>query len=146
MAYSTIIYDPREGIETILSSISKFDKDRFLYALQYKHFNQEQLELMAEQVAEYRKKLEEEHKRLLKFASIFNHRFVTDNNKCFETALILLNKLRSGISEVKRIYLKFCPRWNRKHIPYSNLNKQTYSAFDYSYFSTDSYQFSLFNQ
>ena len=145
MAYSTTIYDPRKGIEAILFSISKFDKDRFLYALRYKHFNQQQLEQMAKHVAEYRKKLEEEHKRLLEFASIFNHRFVTDNNKCFETALKLLNKLRSGISEVKRIYLKFCPRWNRKRIPYSALSKQTYSAFDYSYFSTDSFQLSLFD-
>jgi hypothetical protein len=27
MAYSTTIYDPRQGMETILTSISKFDKD-----------------------------------------------------------------------------------------------------------------------
>ena len=95
MAYSTTIYDPRQGMETILTSMSKFDKDRFLYALKYKHYDQNKLELMAQQVADYRKKLEEEHKRLLEFAGVFNHRFVTDNNKCFQTALMLLNKLRS---------------------------------------------------
>lgn len=144
MAYTTTIYDPRQGIETILTSMEKFDKDRFLYALRYKHYDQNKLELMAQQVADYRKKLEEEHKRLLEFASVFNHRFVTDNNKCFQTALMLLNKLRSGISEVKRIYLMFCPRWNRKNFPKSSIKKQNRSAFEYSYFSIDSIQYSLF--
>ena len=99
---------------------------------------------MAQQVADYRKKLEEEHKRLLEFAGVFNHRFVTDNNKCFQTALMLLNKLRSGISEVKRIYLMFCPRWNHKNFPKSSINNQIRSVFDYSIFSIDSIQYSLF--
>ena len=144
MAYSTTIYDPKQGMETILTSMSKFDKDRFLYALKYKHYDQNKLELMAQQVADYRKKLEEEHKRLFEFAGVFNHRFVTDNNKCFQTALMLLNKLRSGISEVKRIYLMFCPRWNRKNFPKSSINNQIRSVFDYSIFSIDSIQYSLF--
>ena len=144
MAYSTTIYDPRQGMETILTSMSKFEKDRFLYALKYKHYDQNKLELMAQQVADYRKKLEEEHKRLLEFAGVFNHRFVTDNNKCFQTALMLLNKLRSGISEVKRIYLMFCPRWNRKNFPNPSINNQIRSVFDYSIFSIDSIQYSLF--
>ena len=144
MAYSTTIYDPKQGMETILASMEKFDKDRFLYALRYKHYDQNKLELMAEQVADYRKKLEKEHKRLLEFAGVFNHRFVTDNNKCFQTALMLLNKLRSGISEVKRIYLMFCPRWNRKNFPNPSINNQIRSVFDYSIFSIDSIQYSLF--
>lgn len=144
MAYSTTIYDPKQGMETILASMEKFDKDRFLYALRYKHYDQNKLELMAEQVADYRKKLEKEHKRLLELACVFNHRFVTDNNKCFQTALMLLNKLRSGISEVKRIYLMFCPRWNRKNFPNPSINNQIRSVFDYSIFSIDSIQYSLF--
>lgn len=144
MGYSTKFDDPTKGIETILNSINKFDKDRFLYALQYKHYNQPQLELMTQQVVEYRIKLEKEHERLLEFAKTFNHVFVTDNNQCFDTALKILRKLRSGIKEVKRIYMKFCPRWSSKRIPYKVDANKHYSAFDYSYFSIETFQLSFF--
>lgn len=144
MGYSTKFNDPTQGIETILSVINKFDKDRFLYALKYKHYNQPKLELMTQQVVEYRNKLEKEHERLMEFAKTFNKLFVTDNNQCFDTALKVLRKLRSGVKEVKRIYMNFCPRWNSKRIPYKvNVNKH-YSAFDYSYFSLDTFELTFF--
>ena len=103
MAYTTTIYDPQEGLETIGRAIEKFDDKRFLFALNYKDWDETEIELMARQVCEYRTKLEQEHIRLIEFAKTFNKEFVTDNNRCFDTGLKLIRKLRSGISEVKRI-------------------------------------------
>lgn len=145
MAYETTIYNPENGIKSISSDIAKFDCDRFKYALQYKNFDEADIERMSKQVADYREKLEKEHNRLLEFAKTFNKKFVTENNQCYDTALKLLRKLRSGISEVKRIYLCFCPRQKKNRRGYQNLPQKKLSAFDYSYFCTDSYQLTFFD-
>ena len=144
MAYTTTIYDPQEGLETIGRAIEKFDDKRFLFALNYKDWDETEIELMARQVCEYRTKLEQEHIRLIEFAKTFNKEFVTDNNRCFDTGLKLIRKLRSGISEVKRIYQKFCPRAPKQRFYYKAISNKKQSAFDYSYLSIGSYQLSLF--
>ena len=144
MGYSTKIYDPKEGLESINRAIEKFDDKRFLFALNYKNWNESEMELMAKQVCEYRLKLEQEHIRLIEFAKTFNKEFVTDNNKCFNTGLKLIRKLRCGVSEVKRIYQRFCPRLPSKRYYYTAVCTKKPSAFDYSYLSNDSYQLSLF--
>ena len=144
MAYTTTIYDPQEGLETIVRAIEKFDDKRFLFALNYKDWDEAEIELMARQVCEYRTKLEQEHIRLIEFAKTFNKEFVTDNNRCFDTGLKLIRKLRSGISEVKRIYQKFCPRAPKQRFYYKAISNKKQSAFDYSYLSIGSYQLSLF--
>lgn len=145
MAYLTRIYDPQEGLIVISNAINKFDINRFLYAVKYKNYDEKKIELMSKQVSEYLLKLEQEHVRLLKFAETYNKKFVTDNNQCFNTALKLLRRLRNGVSEVKRIYLDFCPRWNSKHNPYDVTCTRKYSAFDYSFFSKDVVQLCIFN-
>ena len=144
MAYTTTIYDPQEGLETIGRAIEKFDDKRFLFALNYKDWDETEIEFMARQVCEYRTKLEQEHIRLIEFAKTFNKEFVTDNNRCFDTGLKLIRKLRSGISEVKRIYQKFCPRAPKQRFYYKAISNKKQSAFDYSYLSIGSYQLSLF--
>ena len=131
-------------MERINEDIKKFDDKRFLAALNYRSWDDTEIELMSREVSEYRIKLEKEHIRLIDFAKNFNKEFVTDNNRCFSTALKLLRKLRSGVSEVKRIYRKFCPRPPRHRIYYRATTNKKRSAFDYSYLSIDSYQLTLF--
>lgn len=36
MYYTSTIYDPAQGIDQIFTAASKFNTERFLYALQYK--------------------------------------------------------------------------------------------------------------
>lgn len=144
MAYSTTIYDPKEGLEIIDKAIGKFDDQHFLYALNYKNWDETEIELMTRQVCVFRFKLEQEHIRLIEFAKTFNKEFVTDNNKCFNTGLKLIRKLRSGVSGVKRIYQKFCPRPPKYRFYYKAINTKKQSAFDYSNLSIDSFQLSLF--
>ena len=143
MYYTANIYDPTIGLDQIFAAASKFNSERFLYALQYKNWDEKTLELMGNEVATYRMKLEVEYGRLLDFSKVFNKEFVTMNNKCFSSALTMLNKLRSGISETKRIFTKFCPRAHKENIMQAIANKPV-SAYEYSYISSDTYQLNLF--
>lgn len=143
MYYTAKIYDPAIGLDQIFAAASKFNAERFLYALEYKNWDEEKLELMGNEVATYRRKLENEHNRLVEFAEVFNKEFATMNNKCFSSALTMLRKLRSGISETKKLFMKFCPRARQETITQTILNTPV-SAYNYAYISADVYQLPLF--
>lgn len=143
MYYTANIYDPETGFEQILAAASKFNAERFLYAMEYKNWDERTLERMGNEVATYRMKLETEYDRLVEFAQFFNKEFATMNNKCYSSALIILRKLRSGISETKRIFTKFCPRANKETLTHE-IAKKPVSAYDYAYISADAYQLPLF--
>ena len=143
MYYTADIYDPERGFEQILIAASKFNAERFLYAMEYKNWDERTLERMGNEVATYRIKLENEYDRLVEFAKIFNKEFATMNNKCYSSALTILRKLRSGISETKKIFTKFCPRANKERLSREIANKPV-SAYDYAYISADTYQLPLF--
>jgi uncharacterized membrane-anchored protein YhcB (DUF1043 family) len=96
MYFTPKIYDPVEGLDIILVAASKFNAERFLYALEYKNWDEKKLELMGNEVATYRRKLEDEFNRLVEFAKVFNKEFATVNNKCFSSALVMLRKLREA--------------------------------------------------
>ena len=143
MYFTPQIYDPVEGLDIILVAASKFNAERFLYALEYKNWDEKKLELMGNEVATYRRKLEDEYNRLVEFAKVFNKEFATMNNKCFSSALMMLRKLRSGISITKKIFMKFCPRAHQDTITKAILNKPV-SAYNYAYISADVYQLPLY--
>ena len=143
MYFTPEIYDPKKGLDVIALAIAKFNPERFLYALEYKNCDETEMELMARHVAEYRAKLETEYTRLLKFSKTFNKEFVTVNNKCFDTALALLRKMRAGMSQTKKIFMKFCPRARRENIRHV-IGNMPVSAYDYSYISANTYPLPLF--
>ena len=143
MYYTSSITDPEHVIEQIIEAASKFDADRFLYAMKFKDWDEQKLKLKTEEVAFYREKLEAEFERLADFAKVFNKEFVTENNKCYSSALTMLRKLKSGISETKRIFKDFCPRAHRESL-YHAIGNNPVSAFDYSNLSTNAYQLDLF--
>ena len=143
MYYTTEIYDPKTGLDVIAVAIAKFNPERFLFAIEHKNCDETEMELMARQVAEYRAKLEAEYTRLLKFSKTFNKEFVTENNKCFDIALALLRKMRAGMSETKKIFMKFCPRARKEDIRHV-IGNMPVSAYDYSYISANIYPLPLF--
>ena len=143
MYYTSSISDPEHVIEQIIEAASKFNADRFLYAMRFKDWDEQKLKLKTEEVAFYRGKLEAEFERLVEFAKVFNKEFVTENNKCYSSALLLLRKLKSGISETKRLFMGFCPKAHRESI-YHAIGNNPVSAFDYSNLSANAYQLDLF--
>jgi len=143
MYYTAKIYDPVEGLNQIFQAALKFKVERFLYALEYKNWDEQKIELMGNEVATYRKKLENEYSRLVDFAKVFNKEFATMNNKCFSSALTMLRKLRSGISETKRLFARFCPRAHKDKL-FNAIKNKPVSAYEYAYISSDTYQLPLF--
>ena len=143
MYYTSTIYDPEQGLDKIFEAASKFNAERFLYALKYKSWDERQLEHMGDEVAFYRERLETEYNHLVEFSKVFNKEFATMNNQCYSSAMTLLRKLRSGISETKKLFNRFCPRARRETI-YHTIGNHPVSAFDFAYISADSYQLPLF--
>ena len=141
--YTPEICNPEEGFNTILSAASKFDADRFLYAIEYKNWDERKMELLAREVITYRERLEDEYNNLEEFAKIFNKEFATLNNQCYSSAIVLLHKIRSGISETKRLFMRFCPKASRRKTIHTMID-QPKSAYEYSRISSDSYDLSLF--
>ena len=143
MKYTTVINDPRTGFDTILNAAEKFNCDRFIFALKYKNYKEEAIIKLRDEVAHHRILMEKEHERLLKFSQSFNKEFVTDDNKCFDSSLRVLRKLRTTISQAKLIVKRFCPRPRRDALTKHLCNKLV-SAYDYSYISSDIYQLDMF--
>lgn len=143
MYYSSTIEDPLEGFNQIVNATARFNSDRFLYALQYKNWNEKDIERMCQEVSSSRCKLDGEYSRLVTFAKDFNREFATKDNKRFDSALIMLNKIKSGISGTKQIFMKFCPRARKENILHVIGNRPV-SAFDYAYISADTYPMDLF--
>lgn len=143
MFYTPKITKPEEGLDAILVAAERFDVNRFLYAVQYKNYDESQMERMGAEIALYCTKLENEYERLQSFAKTFNESFVTDNNKCYDVALKMLNKIKSGVSETKRIYMKFCPRGRQDKFR-SIYGNKIVSAFKYSKLSSEEVQLEAF--
>lgn len=143
MYFTPTIDNPEKGFDQIIEAASRFNADRFLYAIKYKDWDEKKLKLKAEEVAFYRKKFETELDKLAEFAKVFNKEFATVNNQCYSSALMLLRKLKSGISETKKLFLDFCPRARRESI-YHAIGNNPVSAFNYSNISASTYQLDLF--
>lgn len=143
MYYTSKITEPEQALEVIANAAGRFNPNIFLYALEYKNYDKPALKRMCREISEYSTKMEAELDRLQKFAKPFNESFVTDQNKCYDVALRVLRKIRSGIKETKRIYLKFCPR-ARKDKLISIHGNNPVSAFEYSRLSIKAEQLDAF--
>lgn len=113
MTYSTIVEKNEEGLNLIIEAAEKFNKQQILSALYECNLTQEKVIQLTHSVRETRVRMNREHLALAKFALKFNQLYATDNNKCFETAERLFNRVRSSVSGAKRIYKRFC-KPNRK--------------------------------
>lgn len=141
MLYSTIVDKSEEGLLMIIKAAEKFEEGRYLNAIYDCHLKKEEILEVTEYVREYTSKLCREHLALAKFALTFNKEYATDNNKCFASAEILFNKIRSTISGSKKIYKKFC-RKVRKRLPATVIQRP--SVFKRSELASDYYSGQLF--
>ena len=108
MKYSTIVNKSDESLLMIIDTAKSFDENRYLQGIYECRFKKEKVMAFTEIVKECHAKLRREYLALADFAVKFNKMYATDNNKCFETAERLFNRIRSSISGTKRIYKRFC--------------------------------------
>lgn len=114
MRYSTIVEKSEEALNLIIEKAMEFDQERVLYGLEVRHYTVDDVLMLTSLVEEYHGKLRKEIVALVKFSQDFNSQYATDNNKCFDTASRLFNRLRSSIAGTKKLYKKFCPVLRRK--------------------------------
>lgn len=131
---------PLEMMNLILEFVRNFEVERFLYAINGKHFDEEDIESITNDIKEYNTKLSRQKGHLYKFGKTFNKRFTTEDNKCFDSSLKISRKIRSGTAGVKKVFVKFCKPL-RRHLPNGGENPQ---AHERSMINTPNYSADLF--
>lgn len=109
MRYKTIVDKSEDGLEEIIMAVKQFEEDRFLASLSVRRYTPYDIQLATLRVREYQAKMNREVLALNKFSETFIQEYATDNNKCFETAQRLFNRIKSTISASRRIFRKTCP-------------------------------------
>ena len=108
MRYKTIVDKSDDGLQEIIRAVEQFEEDRFLASLSVRSHPYD-IQQMTLTVREYQAKMNREVLALDKFSLTFIHEYATNNNKCYETAQMLFNRIRSTISASRRIFQKTCP-------------------------------------
>lgn len=139
MQYTTVVDKSEETLCLIIEKAEVFDQERVLNGLDMRHYSQDDVRMLTTLVTEYHAKLQREIVALVKFAQDFNKQYATDNNKCFDTASRLFNRIRGSIAGTKKLYKKFCPR-----LHHTGLSKegvvQKQSAFTHSLLNVGQHQ------
>lgn len=143
MKYNTIVDKSTDTLELLIDKAQEFNSENVLEGLQQRHYDIEDVRMLLAHVREYHGKLQKEVIALLKFSQNFNQQYATDNNKCFDTASRLFNRLRSSIAGTRRLYRSFCPRINSQVLD-SQGNPVSRSIFTHSLLSAPLYSRQLF--
>ena len=99
--YYTDIEPDLEAFNQIIRICDGFEKDggdKLAYALSLRHWNLDEIERLNRYLMQARHKMEEEVKRMERLADTFNEEFATDHNDLFDSAAVLLGKIRSHTS------------------------------------------------
>lgn len=113
MAFNTQIYNSEEGLLAIYKGVSDFNPDVFIYAVTYGKVDEEKLNMMIDHIVDYKHRLEKEYASLISFGNIFNTLYATEDNKRFECADRLLNRMKCGIKLTKDLFVLFKPKQSR---------------------------------
>ena len=109
MRYSTIVEKDDKTLLEIITAVQQFEEDRFLASLSVRRHTPYDIQQATLTVREYQARMNREVLALDHFADMFIKEFATDNNKCFETAQRLFNRIRSTISASRKVFRKTCP-------------------------------------
>lgn len=103
-----------EEMELIRNFVEGFDVDRLLYAINGRHFDEDDIRSMTLDIKSQCVKLERQKQYLFSFGKTFNKEWATDDNECFDTSLKVSRKIRSGTKGVRSIVKRFCRTTRRK--------------------------------
>lgn len=109
MRYKTIVDKSEDGLLEIIQAVQQFEEDRFLASLSVRRHTPFDIQQATLMVREYQAKMNREVLALDNFSVTFIQEFATDNNKCFETAQRLFNRIRSTICASRKVFRKTCP-------------------------------------
>lgn len=146
MVFSTKIEKTEERLNWLVDQALSIGDGQFLDAIHNKKLSLDEVQDLLTDAVIWHNNLNKEVRRLNNFAMNFNKQFTTDHNKCFATAELLFNRIRSGIGGAKLFYGKFCPRVcsDYKRLPWFDKDKHVPTVFERSYLSSGSYSGDLF--
>ena len=111
MPYYLSQIETPDNLQYVAGLVDGFNQDRFGAALMGKrNIRTDKIVRMEIELVEITNRLEEEYIVLEEFGKVFNDQFATRNNQCFSSAMILLRKIRSGMSKMIQIYRGFAPK------------------------------------
>lgn len=109
MIPKTIVEHDKSGLEMVLDAMDELLEEKFIEGIKSKHRNAYEIEQTTEMVGIYQHRVNIEAKALTRFSERFIRSYATDNNKCFDTAEVLFNKIRSTIACLKKVFYKTTP-------------------------------------
>ena len=129
-----------EEMELILDFVEGFDVDRLLYAINGKHFDEDEITSLTLDIREQNGKLSRQKLHLFSFGKTFNKEWTTDDNECFDSSLKVSRKISSGTKGVRDVIMRFCRVRRKKSLP----NHEPQQAINVSMISTPHYMADLF--
>lgn len=141
--YATDI-DNYDGLNAVAIAISNITYDRFLCVVNQKsRFGLVNVLSLDAEVMAVTSKLKADYAKLMELSDFFNKVFVHPNNHAFSTAHQLLNTIRSGSSELKKILQFFTPN-NAASVPHLPEGKSKPLIYTRSQLTNAEYTPSLF--
>ena len=137
--------DRLNQVKDIVSNFEAKGADRLQSALLMKNMDVDDIERFAEYIAQARDKMERELARLHKYEKDFNQEFATDHNDYYNSVSVLLRKMRSHMSPLKKILKKFCPPRHPTAAQCAALNIPSKSVYESSMLSKGTYELNLFD-
>ena len=122
MVFNTIVEKDESTLKFLLQKAEEYKEERLLYSISIRRFTVIEIEMMTADIKESLARMSKEYISLLNFAAFFNKQYATNNNKCFDTAYYLFNRMNSTIACTKKIYKKTCRRINKKYIQHYRWN------------------------
>jgi hypothetical protein len=113
MRYTTIVDKDERGLIQIIEAAKKFEEDRFLEGIRQRCYTAADVQTAIDRVREYQSRLTSEARALVYFSETFLQQYATDNNRCFETAQLLFNRIRSTLKASRAVFRKTCPTRRR---------------------------------
>jgi len=114
MRYRTIVEKNESSLLQIIQAVESFNIGGFLESLRRRNLSTYEIDLMADEVRMHQIKMNREVKALVRFSETFLISYATENNRCYETAEQLFNRIRSTISGARKVLRKTCPRRMRR--------------------------------
>ena len=114
MRYRTIVEKNESSLLQIIQAVESFNAGGFLESLRRRNLSTYEIDQMVDEVRMHQIKMNREVKALVRFSETFLISYATENNRCYETAEQLFNRIRSTISGARKVLRKTCPRRMRR--------------------------------
>ena len=109
MKFNTIVEKDKSGLVMVLDAIDEIQEDKFIEGIRNRHHNIYEIEQTTEFLMIKQHRLNIELRALIRFSETFISQYATDYNECYDETTVLVGKIRSALSCLKKIFEKTSP-------------------------------------